>query len=420
VLELCLLARSHLRGFRRALLGGQSIGLRFQEFLFCDEVTDTLNQGAQRSWRIEDQLQLLVESVKDYAIFMLDPEGNVATWNQGAELIKGYKADEVRGRHFSIFYTPEEMEEGKPAQELRIAATEGRFEAEGWRVRKDGTRFWANVIITAIRNEQGRLCGYGKVTRDLTERKWAMGSTFEKLFRVNPYPIMLSTLEDGRYLEVNESFCKLTRYSAKELIGQRSNDLGIWVEPDMRTRVVSELSAGHPVRELETTLRTKSGQMRTVQLSADLIEFDGNRCLLATLMDITESRRLEAAVEELSTPVLQAQEGLLVVPLIGLVDARRAAQLRTQLLNDIRAQRAKAVVIDLTGVPKIDPETADGLLRTVEAVRLLGAFVILAGISLGIADTLVGIGAELLTIKTTADLQSGLEEAKALMDQANN
>jgi rsbT co-antagonist protein RsbR len=409
-----------LRGFRRALLGGQSIGLRFQEFLFCDEVTDTLNQRAQRSWRIEDQLQLLVESVKDYAIFMLDPEGNVATWNQGAELIKGYKADEVRGRHFSIFYTPEEMEEGKPAQELRIAATEGRFEAEGWRVRKDGTRFCANVIITAIRNEQGRLCGYGKVTRDLTERKWAMGSTFEKLFRVNPYPIMLSTLEDGRYLEVNESFCKLTRYSAKELIGQRSNDLGIWVEPDMRTRVVSELSAGHPVRELETTLRTKAGQMRTVQLSADLIEFAGNRCLFATLMDITESRRLEAAVEELSTPVLQAQEGLLVVPLIGLVDARRAAQLRTQLLNDIRAQRAKAVVIDLTGVPKIDPETADGLLRTVEAVRLLGAFVILAGISLGIADTLVGIGAELLTIKTTADLQSGLEEAKALMDQANN
>ena len=161
------------------------------------------------------------------------------------------------------------MEEGKPAQELRIAASEGRFEAEGWRVRKDGTRFWANVIITAIRNEQGRLCGYGKVTRDLTERKWAMGSTFEKLFRVNPYPIMLSTLEDGRYLEVNESFCKLTRYSAKELIGQRSNDLGIWVEPDMRTRVVSELSAGHPVRELETTLRTKSGQMRTVHLSAD-------------------------------------------------------------------------------------------------------------------------------------------------------
>jgi rsbT co-antagonist protein RsbR len=130
--------------------------------------------------------------------------------------------------------------------------------------------------------------------------------------------------------------------------------------------------------------------------------------------------QIGTAVEELSTPVLQAQEGLLVVPLIGLVDARRATQLRNQLLNDIRTQRAKAVVIDLTGVPKIDCETAYGLLRTVEAVRLLGAFVILAGISLGIADTLVGIGAELLTIKTTADLQSGLEEAKALMATTGN
>jgi len=379
-----------------------------------------VKQGAQRSWKIEDQLQLLVGSVKDYAIFMLDVEGNVATWNQGAELIKGYKADEVLGRHFSIFYTPEEMEQGKPANDLRIASAEGRFEAEGWRVRKGGTRFWANVIITAVKDERGQLYGFGKVTRDLTERKWAMGATFEKLFRANPYPIKLSTLEDGRHVEVNESFCKLTGYSAKELIGQRSIDLGIWVEPDVRTRIVSELSAGRPVREMESVLRTKSGEMRTGQLSADLIEFAGNPCLFATIMDITESRRLEAAVEELSTPVLQAQEGLLVVPLIGLVDARRATQLRNQLLNDIRAQRAKAVVIDLTGVPKIDPETADGLLRTVEAVRLLGAFVILAGISLGIADTLVGIGAELLTIKTTADLQSGLEEAKTLITQIDN
>jgi len=374
-----------------------------------------MKEMPRRSWRIADQLELLVDSVRDYAIFMLDAEGNVATWNQGAMRIKGYTADEIRGKHFSIFYPAKDVEQGKPQHELEVAAAEGRFEDEGWRVRKDGAHFWANVVITAVKDDQGRLYGFGKVTRDLTERKWAMGSTFEKLFRVNPYPIMLSTLEDARYLEVNESFCKLTGYSAKELIGKSSIELGIWVEPEILTRVVTELSAGHPVREVETTLRTKSGQIRAVQLSADLIEFAGNPCLFATIMDITESRRLQAAVEELSTPVLQAQEGLLVVPLIGLVDARRAMQLRNQLLNDIRAQRAKAVVIDLTGVPKIDPETADGLLRTVDAVRLLGAHVILAGISLGIADTLVRIGAELLTIKTTADLQSGLEEAKALM-----
>jgi len=178
-----------------------------------------MKEMPRRSWRIADQLELLVESVKDYAIFMLDAEGNVATWNQGAMRIKGYTADEIRGKHFSIFYPAKDVEQRKPQRELEVAAAEGRFEDEGWRVRKDGTHFWANVVITAVKDDQGRLYGFGKVTRDLTERKWAMGSMFEKLFRVNPYPIMLSTLEDARYLEVNESFCKLAGYSAKELIG---------------------------------------------------------------------------------------------------------------------------------------------------------------------------------------------------------
>ena len=122
----------------------------------------------------------------------------------------------------------------------------------------------------------------------------------------------------------------------------------------------------------------------------------------------------------MSTPVLQAQEGLLVVPLIGSVDAARVTQLRNQLLSNIHAQRAKAVVIDLTGVPKIDSESADDLMRTVEAVRLLGASVIFAGVSLGIADALVRIGAKLSAVKTTADLQNGLEEGKALIARATS
>ena len=121
----------------------------------------------------EEGFRLLVESVKDYAIFMLDPGGHVATWNAGAERIKGYKADEIIGKHFSIFYPPEDVAAGKPERELEIAAREGRFEDEGWRVRKDGSRFWANVIITALRDPQGDLVGFAKVTRDLTERRQA-------------------------------------------------------------------------------------------------------------------------------------------------------------------------------------------------------------------------------------------------------
>lgn len=123
----------------------------------------------------EEQLRLLVESVQDYAIFMLDSEGNVATWNLGAERIKGYKASEIIGQHFSRFYPEEDIQAGKPAMELRVAAAEGRFEDEGgWRLRKDGTRFWANVVITALRDSSGKLRGFSKITRDITERMLAL------------------------------------------------------------------------------------------------------------------------------------------------------------------------------------------------------------------------------------------------------
>jgi PAS domain S-box-containing protein len=118
-----------------------------------------------------DQFQLLVESVVDYAIFMLDPHGVIRTWNAGAERIKGYKASEIVGKHFSIFYPGADARRGKPDYELRIAADEGRYEEEGWRVRKDGSTFWASVVITALRNTRRELVGFAKVTRDLTERR---------------------------------------------------------------------------------------------------------------------------------------------------------------------------------------------------------------------------------------------------------
>jgi len=121
----------------------------------------------------EERFRLLVTGVKDYAILMLDPEGRVASWNVGAERIKGYHAEEILGKHFSVFYPAEEVERGKPHFELKVAAREGRIEDEGWRVRKDGSQFWANVVITALRDERGRLRGFGKVTRDMTERRRA-------------------------------------------------------------------------------------------------------------------------------------------------------------------------------------------------------------------------------------------------------
>src|SRR5688572_16929410 len=118
-----------------------------------------------------DDLHVLVESVSDYAILTLDTSGHVITWNRGAALIKGYAADEIVGQHFARFYPAEDVACGKPAWELEQAIAQGRVEDEGWRVRKDGTLFWANVVITALRDERGNLRGFGNVTRDLTQRR---------------------------------------------------------------------------------------------------------------------------------------------------------------------------------------------------------------------------------------------------------
>ena len=121
----------------------------------------------------EERLRHLVEGVKDYAIFMLDPNGYISTWNLGARRIKGYEAGEIIGEHFSAFYTREDVERGHPEEVLRLAAADGQYEEEGLRVRKDGSTFWANVVITAVRDESGNLRGFANMTSDITVRKEA-------------------------------------------------------------------------------------------------------------------------------------------------------------------------------------------------------------------------------------------------------
>ena len=121
----------------------------------------------------QEQFRLLVNGVTDYALFMLDTRGNVSSWNPGAQRIKGYRPDEIIGQHFSRFYTPEDQAAGEPAKALATAVEQGKFEKEGWRVRKDGTRFWTHVVIDPIRDDAGTLVGFAKITRDITEKKAA-------------------------------------------------------------------------------------------------------------------------------------------------------------------------------------------------------------------------------------------------------
>jgi PAS domain S-box-containing protein len=171
-------------------------------------------------------LPLLIESTTDYGIFMLDPKGVVATWNAGAERIMGYTPGEIIGKHFSTFYPPEALAKNWPATELERAARDGRIEDEGWRVRKDGTRFWANVVITALRDEDGRLLGFGKVSRDLSDRKRAEQELrdSEERFRL----IVDHTLDYGMFMlnpdgviaSWNTGAQRIKGYTAEEAIGQ--------------------------------------------------------------------------------------------------------------------------------------------------------------------------------------------------------
>jgi PAS domain S-box-containing protein len=145
----------------------------------------TERRAAEERLRLsEERFRMLVQNVKDHAIFLLDPTGHVATWNDGAQRIKGYHAEEIIGKHFSVFYSQADRQSGKPARELEIAKREGKYEEEGWRTRKDGTRFWASVVITAIDDDSGELMGYAKVTRDLTERRKAEQQRLDDARRV--------------------------------------------------------------------------------------------------------------------------------------------------------------------------------------------------------------------------------------------
>jgi PAS domain S-box-containing protein len=174
----------------------------------------------------EQRYRLMVEGVKDYAIFMLDPTGHIMSWNEGAKRLKGYHPNEIIGKHFSTFYTAEDLETKKPERELKIAVATGKYEEEGWRIRKNGSLFWANIVITALFNEQNQLIGFSKVTRDLTERKQNDESLrqSEERYRalveqLTDYGIFMLD-EKGKIVSWNEGANRIMGYAANEIIGK--------------------------------------------------------------------------------------------------------------------------------------------------------------------------------------------------------
>ncbi|MFN2545847.1 MAG: PAS domain S-box protein [Myxococcales bacterium] len=351
--------------------------------------------GAGRLDGEDDRFRHLVDSVSDYAIFLLTREGNVASWNTGAERIKGYRAEEVLGKHFSIFLPKEDVEGGKPERELAIAVRDGRYTEEGWRVRKSGQRFWAHVTITALRNAEGRLTGFVKVTRDVDDLRKTTEALrqSEERFRlmveaVRDYAIFMLDPE-GRIASWNVGAQRLKGYSADEIIGKH---FSIFYPEEERRRE-------HPQYELARAKAEGRYEEEGWRLRKDGSRFWANVVITAIFdaekrhlgftkvtRDFTEAKRLreaQLAIElrdeflsiaghELRTPLTALLMQLQSLARFGQIeDARVQQRLEKTVASAMRLETLIAQMLDVSRITagRLELETEqvglDALVREV-------------------------------------------------------
>ncbi|HXH09548.1 MAG TPA: PAS domain S-box protein [Alphaproteobacteria bacterium] len=383
-------------------------------------------KAVNRSDQINDErLRVLVEGASDYAIITLDPQGVVTTWNRGAERITAYRPEEIIGRHIACLYPHDKIEAGCPEQELKVATVQGRFEDDNWRVRKDGSRFWANVVMTPLHDREGHLFGFGKIMRDLTERR--RGEERLRLVVESAPNAMLLTNDAGIIVLINSQTERLFGYSRNELIGQPveilvpervrgahpSDRATFFADPQARP-----MGAGRDLYAVH-----KDGHEIPVEIGLSPMATEEGTFVLASIIDITERKRAEATIArqaqeilEVATPVVQVWDGVVVAPLIGTLDSQRTEQFMERLLQRIVDTNSPVALVDITGVPTIDTQTAQHLIETITAVRMLGAQTVLTGVRPALAQTLVHLGIDLSHIVTRSSLSAGLRVALDMLD----
>src|ERR1043165_5147483 len=294
-------------------------------------------EAEERLRQSEEMFRLLVSAVRDYAIFMLDPTGHIVTWNAGAERINGYKPDEIIGKHFAIFYPEVDKESHKPERELEIARRTGVYEEEGWRLRKDGSRFWSNVLITAVRDEQGELRGFAKVTRDITERKRAE-ETQRAL--VEQQQARLQAEDERRRAEQS--------YRVAQEANRAKDELLITLSHELRTPMTAILGWARLLPSMspeDTNFREAIDQIaRGAQMQARLIDdvLDVSRIVSGKLRlsrETVDVSRIIAASLEAVRPTAEAKASTLSTSLgpsldTVIADPTRLQQVRWNLLTN--------------------------------------------------------------------------------------
>jgi PAS domain S-box-containing protein len=286
-------------------------------------LTSTLDRRTEEMLRQgEERFRRLVEGIRDYAIFMLTTDGRVASWNLGAERIKGYRAEEILGQHFSCFYPQDDIRAGKPEQELRTARSQGKVEDESWRVRKDGSMFWANVVITALWDGAGRLQGFSKLTRDITERKKAEDrlQASEERFRnlaESASDAIISADSNGNIVYFNPAAERMFQHSASEAVGR---PLTILMPEKYRTDHLQGFDRYRRTREAHVLGKTvelmgkrKDGSEFPIELSLSSWENREGMFFTAILSDITERKLVRDQIQELNKELERRNTELIAV-----------------------------------------------------------------------------------------------------------
>lgn len=322
----------------------------------------------------EQRFRLMVEGIKGYAIYMLNPTGRIVSWNKGAERLRGYREDEALGRPLSMLFPEEQARQGIPDQLLKTSEGEGQASIGQWFTRKDGSRFYGEMLITAIRDDQKVLRGFAVLTRDKTDQRQfeqtirESEERFRMLFRANPAAIGMGKRDSGVLIDVNDKYCEFFGYSRDEVIGKSAIDLGLYAIATERNQLIKEIERNGTVQNHETLFRTKSGGLRNASLSMGVIDVLGESILVSMIVDVTDRRKALEALERSEEQYRESSEQLRA--LAGRLQSVREDE-QTRIAREIHDELGQALTglkMDLAWVERKANEGA----REAAAEKLRG------------------------------------------------